>query len=211
MDTVQVAETFTSIQGESSYAGLPCFFIRLAGCNLRCTYCDTPQARQTGTPRRIPELVQACRDSAAPIAEVTGGEPLLQPATPALLAALHEATQRPVLLETNGSMDIACVPPEIVIVMDLKCPGSGHSDAMAWANLERLRPYDQVKFVLCDRTDYDWACGILRQYQLADRCQTVLFSPAAGQLDPGKLAGWLLDDRLPVRFQLQLHRMLGLM
>lgn len=208
MASLNVAETFTSIQGESSYAGCSCFFVRLAGCNLQCAYCDTPRARDGGTTRAVQDLLDERQLSPAAITEVTGGEPLLQPATPALLAALHDRTRKPVLLETNGTIDISPVPEGIVTVMDIKTPGSGHEDSVLWSNVERLRPQDEVKFVICDRHDYDWSCRIVRQYELDERCHAVLFSPVVDRLPPETLARWLLANPLPVRLHLQLHKIL---
>jgi len=208
-ETVEVSETFTSIQGESTYAGLPCFFIRLAGCNLSCSYCDTPQARVPGKPVQWTQLVRECIESDTAIAEITGGEPLLQPLFPDLASSLRERTRRPVLVETNGSRDISIIPDRVTAIMDIKTPGSGMSQAMDMANIERLRPHDEVKFVLLDRADYEWARQITRTQRLWDLCRAVLFSPAHGRLDPATLAGWIVDDRLPVRLNLQLHKILG--
>jgi len=207
-ETVEVCETFVSIQGESTYAGQSCFFVRLAGCNLSCSYCDTPQARTagSGTATAIAILVKDCVASSAAIAEITGGEPLLQPGFRPLAAALRKSTKKPVLVETNGSRDISCVPADVVAIMDLKTPGSGMSDEMDMANMGRLRPQDEVKFVLTDRADYDWACRLTREHGLNERCHAVLFSPAFGRLEPGELGGWILADKIPARLQLQIHK-----
>jgi len=207
--SVQVAETFASIQGESTYAGLPCFFIRLAGCNLSCSYCDTPGAREPGRQRRLGELLAERAKSPAPLTCVTGGEPLLQPAAPALLAALQARETTPVLVETNGTRDLRAVPARSVAIMDIKCPGSGCCEATDWRNIERLRPQDEVKFVLCDRDDYLWARDVAARHELSARCHAVLFSPAAERLEPRRLAQWLLADGQPVRLQLQIHKILG--
>lgn len=207
---MKVSETFASIQGESTYAGMPCFFIRLAGCNLRCSYCDAAQALEGGVERDIPSLAEAFRRSGLSLAEITGGEPLLQAETPALARALLEAGAKPVLVETNGSLDIGVLPEGTVAVVDVKCPGSGAGDSFKPINLERLRPRDEVKFVLSDRTDFDWAAAFVRRHDLSVRCGAVLFSPVAGRLAPRELAEWLMEARLPVRLQLQLHKALGM-
>lgn len=210
MATVRVDEVFESIQGESSWAGLPCFFIRLAGCNLRCTYCDTKDAYGPGREMTVAELTALCLASRAPIAEITGGEPLLQPGFGELAAALRDRTAKTILVETNGSRDISVVPADVVAVMDVKCPGSGASGAMDLANVGRLRPYDEVKFVLGDRRDYEWATAFVKRYRLTSACHAVFFSPVFGGLDAGKLGEWILQDGLAVRLQVQLHRILGL-
>ena len=209
-DSLQVCETFGSIQGESTFAGRPCFFIRLTGCNLRCSYCDTTYAFTGGQSKTIPQLVDEFRASGLTLVEVTGGEPLIQPGTPALLKALQAV--RPdaiVLVETNGSQDIAVVPPGVVAVMDIKCPASGVGDAVDWQNLERLRPQDEVKFVISDRADFDWAVRIVNDHRLASKCRAVLFSPVLGRVEPAALAEWLLAARVPARLNLQLHKLMG--
>ena len=206
---MKAAETFVSIQGESTYAGLPCFFIRLAGCNLRCAYCDTVRAWSGGEERSIPRLVDEFRRSGLALAEITGGEPLLQPETPALAGALLEAGANPVLVETNGSFDIGPLPAGAVAVMDVKCPGSGAGDSFNPVNLRRLRPRDEVKFVLSDRADFEWAAAFVRRHGLTSRCGAVLFSPVADRLAGRDLAAWLVEARLPVRLQIQLHKALG--
>lgn len=204
MQSFSVAETFVSIQGESSWAGCPCFFIRLAGCNLRCSYCDTVWAQHGGELRTFPELLAEAAASRMPLVEVTGGEPLLQAGTPALLRALLGVAT--VLLESNGSQDISLVPPGVHIILDLKSPDSGESGAMEWANIERLRPGDEIKCVLCSRSDYEWARALLLQQGLAEQGRTVLFGAACGRLDYADLAAWLLEDRLPVRLNPVLHK-----
>jgi 7-carboxy-7-deazaguanine synthase len=207
---MKVKETFISIQGESTFAGFPCFFIRLSGCNLRCSYCDTMSAYIGGERRTIPSLVEEYVKSGLAIAEITGGEPLLQPRTPQLAQALLDAGARTVLVETNGTMDIGVIPPGAVAVVDVKCPGSGAGESFNWVNLDRIRRHDEVKFVLSDRADFDWAADFVRRHELAGRCNAVLFSPVAGRLDPRVLAGWLVELKLPVRLQIQLHKMLGM-
>ncbi|MFA5043720.1 MAG: radical SAM protein [Kiritimatiellia bacterium] len=209
-DLLQVSETFVSIQGESTFAGCPFFFIRLTGCNLRCSYCDTPSAFTGGEPKTIPQLVDEFRAGGLAYVEVTGGEPLLQPGTPTLLKALLAA--RPdavVLVETNGSQDIALVPPGVIAIIDIKCPASGVSAAMNWKNLERLRPHDEIKFVISGRADFDWAVRIVNEHRLASKCHAVLFSPVLGRVEPAALAEWLLAARVPVRLNLQLHKLMG--
>ena len=212
-DTVNVTETFVSLQGESSYAGLPCFFIRLAGCNLRCSYCDTPGALEGGSARSIDELVNEALSARTPLIEITGGEPLLQSGCLPLLCGVtsRQPTNAPVrvLLETNGSVRIDGVPDEVVALMDVKCPGSGMAHSFQGENLRLLRLHDEVKFVLSDEADYRWACDFVCKNELSRRCAVILFSPVAGHLDPGLLADWIVRDRLPVRLQLQLHKQLG--
>lgn len=208
-DTVSVIETFVSLQGESTYAGLPCFFVRLGGCNLRCRYCDTRHAYAPGQETPLETLRQAYVESGVALAEITGGEPLLQAGTRDLALTLKAAGAH-VLVETNGSLNIAAIPEGVVAVMDVKCPGSGETAAMDLGNLERLRPYDEVKFVIGDRVDFEWACDLVRRRGIAGRCRAVLFSPVAEALSPASLGAWLLESRLPVRLQMQLHKTLGM-
>ncbi len=210
--TVRVVETFTSIQGESTRAGLPCWFVRLAGCNLRCRYCDTRAAQDAGAgeERAVAALAAAWRGSRAAMAEITGGEPLLQAGFPALAQALREADARPVLVETNGSCDLSLIPPGVTAIVDVKGPGSGAGGSFDSANLERLRPGDEVKFVVGDRADFDWAAGFVRRHGLVDRVAAVLFAPEWGRLAPGALGQWILEEGLAVRLQVQLHRVAGL-
>ncbi len=212
MSSLFVHELFVSIQGESSWSGSPCFFIRLAGCNLRCRYCDTlkAQRRDQGTAMRIDAIVQACREQPTPLIAVTGGEPMMQPECPALIASLLTLPNRTVMVETNGTLNIHAIPATAIAVMDVKCPGSGEADAMDWSNIDRLRPHDEIKFVLCDRADYRYALDRIEQYHLAGTDRQILFSPAAGRLTAGDLAQWLIADRPPVRLQVQLHRLLGI-
>ena len=207
----KIIEMFSSIQGESSYAGLPCFFIRLAGCNLECSYCDTDHARDVGSyvERPMEDIVTAANDSGLRLVEITGGEPLLHEGTPDLCARLQDEGFI-VLLETNGSRDISCVPEGVVRILDCKCPGSGESGRMDFANFAKLRRKDEVKFVLCDRADYEYAMRIMAEYSLADRAGEVLFSPVAGEkgLEPAELASWMLRDRPRARLQMQLHKII---
>lgn len=209
MSTVDIAEIFVSIQGESTFAGLPCFFVRLAGCNLSCSYCDTPDvARSKGTAMDISAIVSRYKASDISLAEITGGEPLIQPGLKNLAAALLSAGPGPVLVETNGSLDLGAIPDRAIAIMDIKCPGSGCADSLDARNLERLRPHDEVKFVLCNRLDYEWARDLVRREKLERRCRAILFSPVAGLLNPSDLGQWILHDRLPARLQLQVHKLI---
>jgi len=207
--TVSVVETFVSLQGESTFAGRPCFFVRLAGCNLRCRYCDTTYAYAGGRDRTVADLMAEFTASGVSLAEITGGEPLLQAGCRDLALALRAAGAQ-VLIETNGSLDIAVIPDGVAAIMDIKCPGSGAADSVDWANISRLRPDDQVKFVIGDRADFDWACGVVRQHGLDRRCRAVLFSPVAAQLTPSDLGTWVLAAKLPVQLQVQLHKLIGM-
>jgi 7-carboxy-7-deazaguanine synthase len=204
MATVRVKELFVSIQGESTYAGLPCVFIRTAGCNLRCDYCDTAYAYEGGRSMEIDELLKAVAERRINLVEVTGGEPLHQENVPLLIENLLDRGYT-VLVETNGSYDISVVDSRAVRIVDVKCPGSGMSDSVDWKNLERLGSKDQVKFVLSDRDDYIWARDKVIAKKLAPRTE-VLFSPVHGKLDPERLAEWILRDSLQVRLQLQAHK-----
>ncbi|BFU89082.1 MAG: 7-carboxy-7-deazaguanine synthase [Nitrospira sp.] len=201
---MRITEIFHSVQGESTFAGLPCVFVRLTGCPLRCTWCDTDYAFFGGTDRSIDDILDKVRSYGCRLVEVTGGEPLAQPDTATLLRRLCEDGFT-VLLETSGAIDTTIVPPSVRIILDVKCPGSGMSERMHWPNVERLRPQDEAKFVIRDRGDYEWAKDILARSHLTDRCP-VLFSPVFDVLDPRQLADWLLADRLPIRLQLQLHK-----
>ena len=206
MAEVTVVEIFSSIQGESHWAGYPCTFVRLAGCNLDCTYCDSRYAREGGRVLSVADAAQAVAEQGLATVEVTGGEPLQQPGCGELLQALA-GTGRRVLLETNGSLPLDSVPPEVVIIMDLKAPGSGMAAFNLWGNLTRLRSSDEVKIVCRDREDYVWARETLRARGILGRVR-VSVSPVWGELAPADLARWLLEDRLDVRLQLQLHRIL---
>ncbi|WP_338018757.1 7-carboxy-7-deazaguanine synthase QueE [Ectothiorhodospira mobilis] len=203
---LRVTEIFTSLQGEAREMGRPTVFVRLTGCPLRCSYCDTAHAFSGGAVRSLEAvLAQVAAAGVGPVC-VTGGEPLAQPACLPLLCALCDAGHE-VSLETGGALDVSGVDPRVVKVLDLKTPGSGESHRNLWSNLEHLGPRDQVKFVLMDRADYDWARGVMGRYALPERVE-VLLSPVAGRLSPVQLADWILADRLPVRFQLQLHKLL---
>ncbi len=201
---MRVTEIFHSVQGESTFAGLPCVFVRLTGCPLRCTWCDTEYAFFSGTDRSIEDILDTVQSYGCQLVEVTGGEPLAQPESSTLLRRLCEAGFT-VLLETSGAIDTTIVDPSVRIILDVKCPGSGMTERMHWPNVERLRPQDEAKFVIQDRGDYEWAKEVLNRFRLIDRCP-VLFSPVFGALDPRQLAEWLLADRLPIRLQLQLHK-----
>lgn len=201
---MHITEIFHSIQGESSYAGQPCVFVRLTGCPLRCTWCDTDYAFYGGHECSIDEVLAKVQTYGCRLVEVTGGEPLVQPESLPLMTRLCDAGYT-VLLETSGAVDIAPVDSRAHVILDVKCPGSGMTDRMHWPNLSQLAAKDEAKFVMADRADYDWAREILTQYDLASRCP-VLFSPVFGSLDVRQLAEWTLADRLPVRFQLQMHK-----
>jgi 7-carboxy-7-deazaguanine synthase len=204
---IELSELFFSIQGESSFAGSPCVFIRLAGCNLRCSYCDAKYTYEEESSRKnIPEILTYV-DSFKPFpVEITGGEPLLQENVYPLMDELLSANRK-VLLETNGSINLGRVPPEVVKIMDIKCPGSGMADQFLKENLGLLTPADEIKFVLTSRADYEWAKATLIEADLSNR-NTIHFSPVPRQLAATDLADWLLDDQLPVRLQLQLHKIL---
>lgn len=201
-----VHEIYRSLQGESTFAGLPCVFVRLSACHLRCVYCDTPHAFNQGETLTLDEVVDRALAYGDSLVEVTGGEPLLQTEVYPLMSRLADAG-RTVLLETSGAVDIAHVDPRVHIILDLKTPGSGEVSANVWSNVGRLKSTDEVKFVLCDRNDFDWAVAQVHAYHLTDRCP-VLFSPTFGHVNPTELAAWVLETGLPVRLQIQLHKIL---
>lgn len=203
---LKITEIFLSIQGEADSVGWPTVFVRLTGCPLRCQYCDTAYAFHGGRWMLIDEILAAVAAYSTERVLVTGGEPLAQPNCLALMTRLCDAGHR-VSLETSGALPIADVDARVVRVVDFKTPGSGECERNLYDNVPQLRAEDQVKFVICDRADYDWSCRILEQYQLAARCQ-VLFSPSHEQLKAADLAEWILADRLPVRLQVQLHKYL---
>lgn len=203
---MRVTEIFHSIQGESSYVGQPCVFVRLTGCPLRCTWCDTEYAFYGGNEQSIEQILAKVDSYGCHLVEVTGGEPLAQAQSLALITRLCDRGYQ-VLIETSGAIDIAPVDRRAHVILDVKCPGSGMTDRMYWPNLSQLTMKDEAKFVLADRKDYDWAREILTQYELIGRC-AVLMSPVFGSLEPRQLAEWVLADRLPVRFQLQLHKLI---
>ena len=199
-----VNEIFHSIQGESTRAGHPCVFVRLTACDLRCTWCDTPYAFHEGRKMSIDEVLKAVDEYGCPLVEITGGEPLLQDDVYPLMERLLDAGHT-VMLETGGHRPIDRVPAAVVKVVDVKCPGSGESDKNCWANLDALAPHDEVKFVIADRADYEFARDVVST-KLAGRKGAILFSPVHGTLDPKSLSEWVLADRLAVRVQLQLHK-----
>lgn len=207
---VDVVETFTSIQGECSYAGYVCFFIRLAGCNLRCSYCDTPESFGTGTRTPIKKLVEEWLNSRSEIVEITGGEPLLQKGFPHLAQALLNTSTRAVLVETNGTLDISIIPEKVITIMDIKCPSSGESAHINLNNINLLRKYDEVKFVIKNHADYVWAKEFVNQYNLTSRCNSVFFGAVYNELETSELAQWILRDKLPVRLNMQLHKLIGI-
>jgi 7-carboxy-7-deazaguanine synthase len=205
-ERLKITETFYSLQGEADTAGWPTFFIRLTGCPLRCRYCDTAYAFHGGAWREIDDVVSEARASGSRRVCVTGGEPLAQKNCLKLLERLCDAGLD-VSLETSGALDVSQVDPRVARVVDLKTPGSGECERNLYENLAILGARDQVKFVICDRVDYEWAREQVLSHDLTARCQ-VLFSPSAGQLAPAQLADWILEDRLQVRFQVQLHKVL---
>ena len=200
-----INEIFYSIQGESTYAGRPCVFVRLTACDLRCSWCDTPYAFHEGRKMSIDDVVSAVEGYDCPLVEVTGGEPLLQEDVYELMDRLL-LQGRTVMLETGGHRPIDRVPSAVVKIVDVKCPGSGESGKNDWRNLERLSPHDEIKFVVKDRADYEFARDVIRRRTLASRCAAILISPVHGETDVRMLSEWILADRLPARLQLQLHK-----
>ncbi|HRI87662.1 MAG TPA: radical SAM protein [Candidatus Hydrogenedentes bacterium] len=200
-----ITEIYKSVQGESTWAGLPCIFVRLTGCNLRCVWCDTEYAFYGGKKMSVGEVVDACDALDCKLVEITGGEPLLQKHCGTLGQCLLEAGYT-VLCETSGALPIDRLPSDVIKIMDLKCPGSGELEKNDWSNIDKLSARDEVKFVIADRADYEWARDIVRKYDLASRCNQVLFSPVFGPVEPKSLVEWILEDKLPVRFQLQMHK-----
>jgi 7-carboxy-7-deazaguanine synthase len=201
-----IHEIYRSLQGESTFVGLPCVFIRLTACNLRCVYCDTPHAFTEGKVLDLDTVVTRALELGDDLVEITGGEPLLQGEVYPLMSRLADAGKT-VLLETSGAIDTLDVDSRVHVILDIKTPGSGEVDANVWGNLDRLRPIDEVKVVLCSRADFDWAAEIVRTRGLTRHCP-VLFSAAFGQVNPTELASWILDSGLPIRLQLQQHKIL---
>lgn len=201
---LKVNEIFLSLQGEGTRAGLPCSFVRLAGCNLRCTWCDTPYAWSNGQDMSIADVLRRLEELGCPRVEVTGGEPLAQALTPELLLAMIDGGYE-TLLETNGSLDLAPVDGRATKIVDYKCPSSGHADSFLPSNIELLGPLDEVKFVLADSGDFDFAVNIVRRHELGQRC-IVIFSPVFGQLAPANLSAWILNEKIDVRLGLQLQK-----
>ena len=204
-----VSETFSSIQGESSHAGKKCFFIRLSGCNLNCSYCDTAYARQPGSGvlRTVAELLEEARRAALPLVEITGGEPLCSPETPVLCRVLLDSGFE-VLLETNGSLPLDPIPAEVCRIVDCKLPGSGMSDRNRTENYALLTPRDEVKFVISDRGDFDYSCAVIEKYRLNERTPNLIASPVWGRVDFAELAAWIMASPLPWRMQLQMHKVI---
>jgi 7-carboxy-7-deazaguanine synthase len=203
---LRIHEIFFSLQGETSRIGLPTAFVRLTGCPLRCGYCDTAYAFQGGETLQLDEILQRVEATGAHYVTVTGGEPLAQKDCLQLLKLLCDASYD-VSLETGGSLDISAVDPRVSVILDIKTPGSGETARNLWSNLQYLKPEDEVKLVLCNREDYDWAKQILIEHGIVAKCP-VLFSPVYRQVDARALGEWILADKLPVRFQLQLHKLL---
>lgn len=201
---MKVCEIFTSIQGESSYAGLPCTFIRLTGCNLRCSYCDTVYAYEEGTELTEDEIINKVKAAGTNTIEITGGEPLLQGGVLHLIKRLLDEGYM-VLVETNGSQDIKGIDKRAVVILDIKTPCSKMSEKMRSSNLTYLKPADELKFVITDRRDYDWSKNFIIENGLLGKCK-ILFSPAFGNIDPADLSTWIISDRLYVRLNLQLHK-----
>jgi 7-carboxy-7-deazaguanine synthase len=200
-----VYEIYRSIQGESTHVGRPCVFVRLAACDLRCEWCDTPYAFTGGTKMSVDDVLEAVEKLDCRLVEITGGEPLLQDGVYELMARLL-AAGHDVLLETGGHRPTDRVPAGVITILDVKCPGSGEAGRMHWPNLDRLTPRDEVKFVLRDRADFDYARDVIRRHDLARRAAAVLFSPVHGVLAPAPLSDWILDAGLDVRLQLQAHK-----
>jgi 7-carboxy-7-deazaguanine synthase len=203
--TLTVNEIYRSIQGESTWAGLPCVFVRLTFCDLRCTYCDTAYAFYAGSKMRLSEIVGKVLAFGCPLVEITGGEPLLQKNVLPLMKELCDHGQI-LLIETSGAHDISPIDPRVHRIMDLKTPGSGESERNRYENIAHLSKRDEVKFVIGSREDYLWSKQKIQEFDLADRCGTVLFSPIFGRIDPRSIVEWMLEDRLQVRFQLQMHK-----
>ena len=211
-DFLRITEIFHSVQGESTWAGLPCTFVRLTGCPLRCTWCDTEYAFHGGEKMSLDEIVERVREIGTPVVELTGGEPLIHRNAFVLVERLLDDGFT-VLVETSGAVDIAPLDPRAHRIMDLKCPGSGESDRNLWSNLAHLTERDEIKFVISDRADYEWARSVIREHGLDDRVRAgtlraLLFSPVWDAVEWRDLAEWILEDRLPARFQLQLHKLI---
>jgi 7-carboxy-7-deazaguanine synthase len=204
-DQLVIHEIYASIQGESSFAGRPCAFVRTTGCNLRCSWCDTPQAFHGGTRMAREDVLAQALAYGTPLVEITGGEPLLQAGVLPLMAALCDAG-KVVLIETSGERNISAIDARVHRIVDLKAPGSGESDRVRWENLACVGKRDEVKIVLRDRADYEWAKDVLSRHGLCQKAAEVLLSPVHAVLDPRTLVQWVLDDRLPVRVNLQLHK-----
>jgi len=203
--TLKINEIYESIQGESTWAGLRCVFVRLTACDLRCTYCDTEYAFFEGRKRLVREVLAEVLAGGTPLVEITGGEPLLQKNVLPLMTALCDAG-RTVLIETSGAHDISKIDPRVHRIMDLKTPGSGECARNLWSNIAHLEKRDEVKFVIGSREDYEWSRDRVREHDLANRCGSVLFSPIFSRIEPREIVEWIIADELPVRFQLQMHK-----
>ncbi|MFQ5787118.1 MAG: radical SAM protein [Thermodesulfobacteriota bacterium] len=201
---LSVNEIFKSIQGESSYAGIPCVFVRLTGCNLRCSYCDTTYAYDEGAEMSVSEILNKIKGYGGKNVCITGGEPLLQNNVTKLINLLKKCHYK-IFVETGGSINVDLLPKTVIRIMDIKCPGSGMDKEMDWENIKRLKHKDEVKFIISSKKDYEWAKRITKKHKLIDRVQ-ILFGVAYGRLKPKSLAGWILKDKLDVRLQLQLHK-----
>lgn len=204
MDKLTVSEIYASIQGESSYSGFPCVFVRLTGCPLRCRWCDTTYSFQGGSEAELDQVLKDVLAHNIQVVELTGGEPLAQKATPALIQRLIDAGKT-VLIETGGSEDISVLPRQTHVIMDIKCPGSRMHDRNRWDNIPHLKKTDEVKFVVADAADFTWAINIIREFRLDERC-AILFSPAFGLMNPKELAQLVVECGLNVRMQLQIHK-----
>jgi 7-carboxy-7-deazaguanine synthase len=198
-------EIFYSVQGESSYAGRPCVFVRLTACDLRCSWCDTPYAFHEGSTTSLSDVFDSVERYGCSLVEVTGGEPLLQEDVYPLMQGLVDRGKT-VLLETGGHRSTERVPADVITILDVKCPGSGEDSRNHWSNLDRLRSHDEVKFVIRDRVDYEYARGVIERHDLARRAAAIHFSPVHGVMNPRALSEWVLADHLPVRVQLQIHK-----
>ena len=201
---MKISEIFTSIQGESTFCGLPCTFVRVTGCNLRCRYCDTTYAFEEGEELNLDQILNRVRESGISLVELTGGEPLIQEECYLLIKLLFEEGYD-VLLETNGSVPLEKVDSRVVKIVDIKCPGSGMSDHMDFSNIAYLAQKDEVKFVISDREDFDWAREIIGKYRLIEKCK-VLISPVSCKIEAKEIACWILEEKLPVRLHVQLHK-----
>ncbi|MBI5417506.1 radical SAM protein [Candidatus Poribacteria bacterium] len=204
---IKINEIFKSIQGESSYIGLPCIFVRFTGCNLNCNYCDTPYAKTNGKGYYCDDIIKKIDSLNCSLIELTGGEPLFQNGIYSLIRKLLKKKYK-VLIETNGSLSVQHLPKDVIKIMDLKCPDSGMNDKMDFNNIKFLNPHDEIKFVIKSRRDYVWAKKTIKKFSLNKKTQ-IIFSPVSGEIEPEKIVKWILKDNLPVRFQMQLHKIIG--
>ena len=203
-NTLKINEIYKSIQGESTHMGRPCIFVRLTYCNLRCTYCDTEYAFYEGKDQSIDTIMEKIKSMNCNLVEVTGGEPLFQPKCIELLNRLVDENFE-VMLETGGSLSISDVPKSVIKIVDFKCPTSGMMKKNLWSIVDDIQPHDEVKFVIGNREDFDWACEQINKYSLAEKC-TLLFSPVFGEIEPKEIVDWIIDENVPVRFQIQSHK-----